>query len=92
MKLNEILSGNLNFGVHNLAPKSSFMGPSVKLPGIFDPKNRDVGRLSGTSAQTVVIKNTKTKQVVGNRTLYQKNTATNKSAVPYDDPKYGPVR
>ena len=85
MKLSEILEPVL-------APKSSFEGKPVKLPGIYDPKNRDIGRTAGTSAQTVVVKNTKTKQIVGKRTLFQKNTGSGKVALPYDDPKYGPSR
>lgn len=88
MKLNEIFSQEIN-----LAPWSDFKGkPISKLPSIYDKKNRDIGRTGTISAQTVVIKNTKTKQIIGNRTIYQKNSGSSVVPLPYDDPKYSSIK
>lgn len=71
-----------------LAPFSSFMGKPVKLLCIYDKKNHDIGRRSKAGKFTVVVTNTKTKQIVGNRTLWQKDQNSSKAPLPYDDPKY----
>lgn len=81
MKLNEIYEPTL-------APWSDFVGKPVKLLNMFDKKNLDIGLRSKAAAFTVVIRNTKTKQIVGNRTLFQKDQTSAKSRIPYDDPKY----
>lgn len=81
MKLNEILEPVL-------APDSSFKGSPVKLLNIYDLKNRDVGRLARIKAQTVVVKNTKTKQTVGKRTIFLKDPKSKKVPLPVDDPRY----
>lgn len=81
MKLSEILE-------HDLSPWSDFVGKPIKLPNIYNKKNRDIGRTSTVSAQTVIVKNTKTKQIVGKRTLFQKDSSSSKVLLPYDDPKY----
>lgn len=83
MKLNEILQ-------HNLAPWSDFMGKPIKLLNMYDKKNIDIGRRSKAGAFTVVVRNTKTKQIVGNRTLYQKDQTSSLAPLPYDDKAYGP--
>ena len=90
MKLFEILDSvwPISKGKHVLTPWSDFKGKAVKLPGIYDPKNRDIGRLSKVSAQTVVVTNTKTKQILGRRTVFLKDPKSLKVPLPYDDPKY----
>lgn len=74
-----------------LAPWSDFIGKPIKLLNIYDKKNRDIGRTSRATAQTVVVKNTHTKQIVGNRTIYQKDSSSAKVKIPYDDPKYSSI-
>lgn len=44
----------------------------VKLLGIYDKKNLNIGADTTVSAQTVVVKDTKTGVVSGRRTIYQK--------------------
>jgi hypothetical protein len=85
VKLSEILDESYE---HDLSPWSDFKGTPVKLLNIYDKKNRDIGRLSKTSAQTVVVTNTKTKQIVGKRTVFLKDPGSSKAPLPYDDPKY----
>jgi len=60
--------------VHELIQKSVFdkKAKAMKLPGIFDKKNLDIGTKTAVSAQTVVVKDTKTGVVSGRRTIYQK--------------------
>jgi hypothetical protein len=84
MKLHEILK-------HDLSPWTEFLGKSVKLPSIYDKKNLDIGLTSKTSAQTVIVKNTKTKQIVGKRTLFQKDSSSSKVKTPYDDKEYSSI-
>lgn len=86
MKLNEIISRE-----HDLSPWSDFIGKPVKLMSIYDKKNRDIGRLSKATAQTVVVTNTKTKQIVGKRTAFLKDPGSSKAPLPYDDPAYSSI-
>lgn len=86
MKLSEILSNE-----HVLAPWSDFIGKPIKLPCIYDKKNIDIGLLSKVSPQTVVIKNTKTHQIVGRRTIFLKDPNSQKVQSPYNDPKYSSI-
>jgi hypothetical protein len=61
--------------VHELISPSAFdkkAKKAVKLPGIYDKKNLNIGAGSHVSAQTVVVKDTKTGVVTGRRTIYQK--------------------
>lgn len=74
-----------------LAPWSDFIGKPIKLLNIYDKKNRDIGRTSRVTAQTVVVKNTHTKQIVGNRTIYQKDSNSSKVPLPSNDPKYSSI-
>ena len=80
MKLFEVL--------RDISPWSDFIGKAIKLPSIYDKKNNNIGLTGNISAQTVVVKNTKTKQIVGKRTLYQKDASSAKVKLPYDDPVY----
>ena len=84
MKLSEILK-------HDLSPWTEFLGKAVKLPNIYDKKNLNIGLTGKTSAQTVIVKNTKTKQIVGKRTLFQKDPSSAKVKTPYDDPAYSSI-
>ena len=86
MKLHEVLRGE-----HDLSPWSDFKGKPVKLLNIYDKANRDIGRRSKTIASTVVVQNTKTKQIVGKRSLYQKDQDSSKAPLPYDDAKYSSI-
>ena len=86
MKLYEIISRE-----YNLSPWSDFIGKPVKLMSIYDKKNRDVGLLSKATAQTVVVTNTKTKQIVGKRTVFLKEPGSSKARLPYDDPAYSSI-
>jgi hypothetical protein len=88
MKLSDILEGSYE---HVLAPWSDFKGKPLKLLSIYDKKNHDIGRLSKASAQTVVVTNTKTKQIVGRRTAFLKDPSSSKAPIPYDDPKYSSI-
>jgi hypothetical protein len=82
MKLSEIL---------DLSPYSDFLGKPVKLLNIYDKKNRNIGLTSKVSAQTVVVKNTNTKQIVGKRTVFLKDPNSSKVALPVNDPRYSSV-
>lgn len=85
MKLSEILE-------KDLSPWSDFKGKAVKLLNIYDKANRNIGLTSKATAQTVVVKNTHTKQTVGKRTAYFKDPGSSKVALPINDPKYSSVR
>ena len=61
--------------LHELIAKSEFdrrAKKNVKLKGIYDKKNLNIGATTGVSAQTVEVKATDTGVVVGRRTIYQK--------------------
>jgi hypothetical protein len=63
MKLKELLPPN------ELDRKAK---KAVKLLGIYDKKNLNVGAKTGVSAQTVEVKASDTGTIVGRRTIYQK--------------------
>jgi len=84
MKLYEILQ-------HDLSPWTEFLGKAVKLPSIYDKKNLNIGLTGKASAQTVIVKNTKTDQIVGKRTLFQKDPSSSKVRTPYDDREYSSI-
>lgn len=60
--------------VHELIAKSAFdkKAKAMKLPSFNDKKNNDIGTKTAVSAQSVVVKDTKTGTVIGRRTIYQK--------------------
>jgi len=70
------LLGQLNrsMKINELIAKSAFdkKAKPVKLRGIFDKENLNIGAGTKVSAQTVVVKDTKTGVISGRRTLYQK--------------------
>lgn len=45
-------------------------GTKMKLPDVY--KEKDAGTDKKVTAQTVIVKNTNTGQVIGRRTIYQK--------------------
>ena len=60
----------------------------IKLLGIYDKKNMDVGRRQGTRPMTAVVQNTATGQVTGRRTAYFKTGGGTTALLPKDDPRY----
>lgn len=67
MKLYELFEGAKDFAQHNPLDKK---GKKLKLGNVY--KEKDVGGKEKVSAQTVVIKDTKTGKIYGRRTLHMK--------------------
>ena len=63
-------------------------GQPVKLLGIYDQKNRSIGRRQGVGVRTAVVKNTATGQVTGRRSAYFKTGSGSEAPLPKDDPEY----
>lgn len=62
-------------------------GKPIKLFGIYDKKNLDIGRRTGVGVRTAVVKKTDTGQVTGRRSAYLKTGGGAIAPLPKDDPK-----
>lgn len=62
MKLKQLIAPN----------QSDIKARAMTYPNVYAPENRGIGKKSGVTLQTVIVRDSKTGQVYGRRTIPQK--------------------